>query len=182
MRLLIALLTALLIPAAQTRGQQLAPDPKVEQTFYCAAFYRERVATIPAIAVETRDAIEDSAADLRTKLEIEHKIKLDARQQMALLGRLLKESDIWRAQAGGAALERSAVQRFQADAAACQGAMAAFAKYQSARQCMAGIQSRAGATIIDCARESGLNEGQPIIEHCGRMAACVGFATGLAGK
>lgn len=169
----------LLILPGPARAQQLAPDPRAEQTFYCTAFYRDRVAAIPAIAVETRNAIEDSAADLRTKLEIEHKIKLDARDQMALLRRLLKQSDLLRVTVGGAEVERAAAQRFQADATACQSAIEPFAQYQSSKQCMASIQTRAGATIVDCAKESNLREAALILDHCGRMAACIDFAKAL---
>ena len=176
------LLTLFFMLGFPAQAQQLAPNTKAEQTFYCAAFYRERVAAIPAIAVETRDAIEDSAADLRTKLEIEHKIKLDARDQMALLRKLMKQSDVFRVRVGGAEQERAAAQRFQADAAACQAAIEPFAQYQSSRQCIASIQTRPGATIVDCAKESTVLEASPILDHCGRMAACVAFATGINEK
>ncbi len=167
---------AVLLLADAAAAQTVAVQSESERVFYCAAFYRNRVATLPAIAIESRNAIEDSAADLRTKIELEHKIKLDAREQMLKLRDLERRSAEMRAHPDGDERERVAGLKFEEDSAACQGAIEPFARYQSSKQCMATIETTPGRTVVDCARESGHPEAKPILEHCGRMAECVGFS------
>ena len=173
------LLLLALLAAAPASAQQLAPDPQAAQTFYCTAFFQDRVAAIPAIAIETKRAIEESGADLRTKIDIEQKMAFDAREQMQRLRRLVQQSAFWRLKAGGADEERAAIRQFQTDAGACQAAIDGFARYQSSKQCMANLSGRPGATIIDCAEGSELKEAKSILEHCGRMARCEAFAKGM---
>lgn len=167
---------AILLIAGPVAAQTVAVRSEAEKVFYCAAFYRDRVATLPAIAIESRNAIEDSAADLRTKIELEHKIKLDARDQMLKLRELERQSADLRNQPDGDQRERAAARNFEEDSAACQGAIEPFARYQSSKQCMATIETTRGKTIVDCARQSDRPEARPIIEHCGRIAECVGFS------